>query len=275
LVYFESFIDAEALIAYLEQARRRFDVDISHCLVAAGALLMLENPPMNRFSAGRRLYQRKGVSVTFSMKRKALDRAAKLATVKMRVEPGETFRGFCERINSLIAVERSGERTYADKEFDVFEAMPRPLMRTGVALVKLLDYYNLLPASFIDNDPLYTSMFVANLGSLGMNPGFHHLYEWGTCPAFLMAGKIEDRPVVAEGRLAVRKILHVRWTYDERIDDGLNARFGLATAQRALENPFEYFGCLADDGSDARALDRGGEPPQRFSEASAATRVAG
>ena len=275
VVYFDSFIDAEALLSYLPKAKEKFDVDMSHCLVAAAAVTMQENPTMNRFSIGRRLYQRKGVFITFSMKRKALDRVAKLATVKLQLEPGETFRSFCERINAKIGVERSGKRTYSDQEFDVFEAMPRPVLRLGVSLMKAADYFNLLPGSFIENDPLYTSMFVANLGSLDMRAGYHHLYEYGSCSAFLMAGKVEPRPVVIDGRVAVRDILHIRWTYDERMDDGLNARFGLNTVQRVLENPCEYLGCLSEDGSDARPLDSTKELAPRLSAASAGARAAG
>ena len=74
---------------------------------------------------------------------------------------------------------------------------------------------------------------------------------------FMMTGKIEDRPAVVDGQVVVRKTLHIRWSYDERIDDGLNARFGINAVHRALENPFEYFGCLAHDGSDRRPLDAG------------------
>jgi hypothetical protein len=275
VVYFDSFIDAEALLSYLPKAKEKFDVDISHCLVAAIAITMHEQPTMNRFSVGRRLYQRKGVFVTFSMKRRALDRVAKLATVKMQFDPGEAFRAFCERVNAKIGVERSPTRTYADREFDVFEAMPRPVLRGGVALMRLADYFNLLPGSFIENDPMYTSVFVANLGSLDMRAGYHHLYEYGTCSAFLMAGKIEPRPVVVDGRVVARDILHIRWTYDERMDDGLNARFGLAATQRVLENPYEYFGCLSDDGSDARPLGAPREAVRRLSEASVGARAAG
>jgi hypothetical protein len=275
LVYFETFIDAEALLSYVAEARKNFDVDISHCLVATALVQLHQHPTLNRFSLGHRLYQRKGVFVTFSMKRKALDRAAKLATVKMSLVPGETFRELCERINARIGIERSGARTYADKEFDVFEATPRPLLRAGIRLVKALDYYNLLPASFIENDPLYTGLFVANLGSLNMGPGFHHLYEWGTCSGFMMAGRIEERPVVIDGRVVVRKILPIRWTYDERVDDGLNARYPLDTAERVLANPYEYLGCLRDDGTDARPLDSPPETAPRFNEASVATRAAG
>jgi hypothetical protein len=254
VVYFDSYVNADRLLAYLDEARKRFDVDLTHCLAASALLTMLDNPSMNRFVAGRRLYQRRQAYVTFSMKRKAMDRAAKLATVKVAYQSGETFREFCERVNRLITVERSGERTYADKEFDLFNALPRPLLRAGVTILKLLDYYNLLPASYIENDPLYTSMFVANLGSLGMAPGYHHLYEYGTCSVFTMAGKIEDLPVVEDGRVVARKTLHLRFTYDERMDDGLNAHHGIRSYCRALEQPYETFGCLAADASDARPL---------------------
>jgi hypothetical protein len=104
---------------------------------------------------------------------------------------------------------------------------------------------------------MYTSIFLANLGSLDMDPGYHHLYEWGNCPLFMMVGRIQDRPVVVDGELVVRKTLHIRWSYDERIDDGLNARFGIESVKRALEDPFVFLGCLEADGSDARPLDKG------------------
>ena len=256
VVYFDSYADVEDLLQYIERCERKFNVDISHCLVAAAMIGLAENPKMNRFSTGRRLYQRRGCAVTFSMKRKQLDTEAKLATVKLEAIPGETFAGLCERINSRVNVERSGQRTYADKEFDLLSAIPRPVLRFAVSTLRQLDYFNILPAGFIANDAMYTSMFIANLGSLGMDAGFHHLYEWGNCPLFMMAGKIEDRPVVRDGELCVRKQIHIRWSYDERIDDGLNARFGIDSVVNALEHPFDYFGCLAGDGSDARPLDR-------------------
>jgi hypothetical protein len=132
--------------------------------------------------------------------------------------------------------------------------IPRPVLWVAVRVLKTLDYYNLLPGGFIENDPLYTSMFCANLGSLKMGAGYHHLYEWGTCSAFAMVGQIEDRAVAREGKVEVRKILPIRFSYDERIDDGLNARFGIQTFVGCLERPFECFGCLAEDGSDARPL---------------------
>ena len=89
-----------------------------------------------------------------------------------------------------------------------------------------------------------------------MRAGFHHLYEWGNCPLFMMVGKIEDRPVVEDGKVVVQKTMHIRWTYDERIDDGLTSSYGMAAARKLLENPYEYLGCIKEDGSDVRALDK-------------------
>jgi len=254
VVYFDSYVDAEQLLAYLEKAGPKFGCDISHCLVASGFISLTRNPTMNRFSLGGRLYDRNGIHISFSMKRTQGDRGAKLSVVKLQLQENETFRQLCERINAGIRVERSGARTYADKEFDLMGRIPRPVLWLGVRVLKTLDYHNLLPASFIANDPLYTSMFCANLGSLQMGAGYHHLYEWGTCSLFLMAGQIEDRPVARNGVVEVRKVLHIRFTYDERIDDGLNARFGIRAVLDGLERPFDYFGCLAEDGSDARPL---------------------
>jgi hypothetical protein len=242
VVYFDTYVDAEQLLEYIEAARDQFHVDIAHCLVGAAIKGLQENPPMNRFVVGRRVYQRKGQQVSFSMKRKKLDREAKLATVKITAQDGESFRDLCARIADKVGEERSEKRTYSDKEFDLFLAIPRPVLRLAVKFMFWLDYHNLLPHAFIKDDPLYTSMFIANLGSLKMGAAIHHLYEWGNCPLFLMAGMIEERPVVRDGELAVRKILHLRWSYDERIDDGLNARFGIDSVKRVLENPFEELG---------------------------------
>jgi len=256
VVYFDEYVDAENLVAYAREAETAFgtDVDITHCVVAGCAFGFVENPNMNQFVMGYRLYARDGVWLSFSMKRKKLDKSAKLSVVKQLVRPEMTFRQFCEEINEKIGVERSGKKTYADREYDMFTLIPRPLLHRLVKVFRQFDYWNLLPGSFITNDPMYTSMFIANLGSLKMGAGFHHLYEWGTCPLFLMVGQIEDRPVVRDGEVVVRPILHLRFSYDERVDDGLTAGQGIRTLKEVLENPREALGCLDANGEDAWSL---------------------
>jgi len=242
VVYFDDYVKADALLDYIDRVRTHYHVDIIHCLVAAAARGLQDNPRMNQFILGRRLYARNHVAVTFSAKRKKMDKEAKLAAVKLYFDDKEPFDSICHRINEKLGIERSETRTYTDKELGIMTRLPRPLLRAAIAFVGWADYHGLLPAGFIKNDGFYTSMFIANLGSVGMRAGYHHLYEYGSCPLFMMVGKIEDRPTVVEGQVVPVKTLHIRWSYDERIDDGLTSSYGMATVRNALEHPDEYFG---------------------------------
>jgi len=246
VVYYDDFARADELERYLKEVGTRFHADMTHAIVAAVAAGLRKTPSMNRFAVGRRLYQRKGVWVTFSMKRQKLNRAAKLTAVKREVPESQTFKQLCDSLNDNIKVERSDAVTYVDKEVNLLASIPRPVMRLGVKLLKGLDYYGLLPAGFIKNDAMFTSVFAANLGSLGMKAGYHHLYEWGTCPLFLMIGRTEERAFVENGQVVIRRVIPLRFTYDERIDDGLNAGHGIQGVIDVLENPFELLGCTAD-----------------------------
>ncbi len=257
VVYFDTYARADTLMRYIAEASQQFEVDITHCLVGAVAVGLAENPKMNRFVVGRRLYQRSERQITFSMKRQKLGRDAKLSAVKMTMGETETFRELCERINGEIKTERSGKKTYADKEFDVLDRLPRAALDAAVSLLKGLDHYGALPAPFIAGDAMYTSVVIANLGSLGMNAGYHHLYEWGNCPLFMMAGKTEKRALINDqDEVEAVSVIPIRWSYDERIDDGLNARFGIEAVNTVLEDPYTYLGCVAADGSDAVRLRR-------------------
>lgn len=260
-VTFDTRVDATALVAYLERADAAFGAHLTHAVVAAVLAGLAEVPRMNRFVVGQRLYQRRGEWVTFSMKRSRLDPKAKLAMVKLRGVPGESFRELVGRIDAEIGVQRSDAVTHEDREYGWFDRFPRVVLQVAVRLLRWLDARSLLPAGFVEGDGLFTSVVVANLGSLGMGPAYHHLYEWGNCPLFLTVGAIEPQPVVVDGRLEIRPVLPLRWTYDERIDDGLNARFGIDAVVAVLEHPDERLGCLASDGADRVPIDRGRVAP--------------
>jgi hypothetical protein len=254
VVFFDAAVDARPLLAYLPEARAAFGADMTHCVVAACEIGLASTPRMNRFVVGRRLYQRTGRSVTFAMKRALrdgrVDRRSSLATVKLRTDTLPDFPALVAAVDAQITENRSGRRTAADREYSLFDLLPRGALDAAAGLLRWLDHHNLLPGFFIANDPLYTSMFVANLGSLQMGAGYHHLYEYGTCPLFLMVGHVEDRVVVgADGTPTVRPTLPLRFTFDERIDDGLNARHGIDAVCRVLSDPARWLGGLGPPGT--------------------------
>lgn len=247
VVYYEDKIRAEKLIEYLGNTKERFHCDVTHAYVAALNVAIAESPTMDQFVLGRRIYRRKERSITFSMKRVALDKKAKIAVVRMPMRNEENFASMCERINSKINHQRSGKKTHSDKEYQLFDILPRSALRSFVWLFRALDYVNLLPYAFTKEDALYTSAVVANLGSLNMGAGFHHLYEWGTASVFAMVGKIEDQAVVEDGKVVPGKVLTVRYSYDERIDDGLSTRQAIWRVNEILSDPETHLGCLSED----------------------------
>jgi hypothetical protein len=249
VVYYEDHVVADNLIAYLAEAKPKLGVDITHCAVAALNAAIGENPQMDQFVIGHRLYRRKERAITFSMKREAMNKKAKLAVVRMPMQDAESFAGLVGRINEQIGQQRSGKKTHADKEYALFDLMPRTGLRFFTWLFNTLDYVNLLPYAFTKEDALYSSAVVANLGSLGMAPGYHHLYEWGTSSVFMMVGRLEQRPWVIDGEVRATNILQIRYSYDERIDDGLSTKAAILRVNEILSDPARHLGCLEDDPS--------------------------
>ena len=105
-------------------------------------------------------------------------------------------------------------------------------------LMRAADYLGLLPRSMIEPDPLFCSVFLANLGSVGYPAGYHHLWEYGTASIFGVMGKITPR----EGG---RRKIDVCWTYDERIEDGLYSYLSLEMIRDRLNDPESLVPALA------------------------------
>jgi hypothetical protein len=233
LVLFAQAIDAEPALAHLEElnAERLPERRITffHLLLRSIALALHERPRLNRFTAGGRLWQRDGVWITFSAKR-ALDDNAPILTVKRRFDPDESLDEMVDGILERLGAGRKGKRTQSDNEMDLMLRLPSPLIRVLMWLARKADALGLYPRSMIEPDPLFTSAFVANLGSVGLAAGYHHLWEYGNCGIFCVLGKFTPG---ADGRRRVE----LKWSYDERVDDGFYAAGSLERVRERLEHP--------------------------------------
>lgn len=191
--------------------------------------VMHERPGVNRFVAGGRLWQRRGVWVTFSAKMEMLD-GAPLVTVKHEFPPDESLGDMLSGLLGNLRERRTGRRSQSDKEVDLALLAPPSLIRAGLVVLGLANRWGLLPKSMIDPDPMFTSIYVANLGSVGLEAGYHHVWEYGTASMFATLGKVYER------HDGVRCV-DVCYTYDERIEDGLHVAITLAEVKDRFENP--------------------------------------
>jgi len=234
LFYMMQDIEVEAALAFLEKrnAERPDDrpITLFHLFLRACAQALYLRPGVNRFVKGGKLWQRDGEWITFSAKKEIKD-GSPLITVKNRFHPTEeSLDEMVDGIYNRLSFGRSGKKTTSDKEVNLMLYMPGFVIRFILALVGLADRFGVLPRKMIDGDPLFTSIFIANLGSIDYPAGFHHLWEYGTASLFGVMGRIEPG---AEGR---RKIT-AAWTYDERIEDGLYSYFSLECIRERIENP--------------------------------------
>jgi pyruvate/2-oxoglutarate dehydrogenase complex dihydrolipoamide acyltransferase (E2) component len=240
IIYFEQNIDVTKVLHYLEERKRRgaqpeitfFQVLLSSMLRAA-----YHWPKMNRYVAGKRIYQRKKIGLSFAVK-KMMREDASMTVVKKEFEGHETLFEVAKCVSEGISIGRGKKLTKAEKEMKLIDFVPGFLVSFFIWLQRRLDGYNLLPGSLTRDDPLYTSIFVANLGSFGLDAPFHHLFEHGTAPIFAAIGNVQKKPMVDENNQVVaRDVVCIRYSFDERITDGFYCAQALGEFAQTLQTP--------------------------------------
>jgi hypothetical protein len=197
-------------------------ITLFHLVLWAIVQTLAERPRLNRFVMNHRLYQRRGIWLSYSAK-KAFDDESPVFVVKKEFDPGWSFGELVDHVHGDVAEGRSSRPSAVDKELSLLLRMPLFLLKWFVSLARWLDRHNLMPFSMIRTDPMYASMFIANLGSLKLEAAFHHNYEWGTIPIFVTIGRIDGDQML------------LRWTFDERIEDGLYCARALERLRERLE----------------------------------------
>ena len=226
-------------LAWLGQANadREKKISIFHVLLAAGVRTLALRPEANRFIVGRRIYQRRTIDLSFVVKRELSEEAGE-TTVKITFDPRSTIADVVERVSSAVKEIRQSSTSRDEGAAAIVAKLPRSLIRLAFWALRTLDYFGLLPASFIKGDALYASVFLANLGSIGLDAVFHHMYEWGNASFFVTIGRPKKEPVVDErGELRVEDVLDLKFSLDERITDGVYFQATINFLSDLIENP--------------------------------------
>lgn len=243
VVMHEARYDLSRTLPWLERynATHQRRATLFHLLLFAFARTLHQRIGLNRFVSARRVYQREKVQLSFAAKKEFRDDAP-FVTVKLDFAADDNFEAHVERIAGSVERARGGAKTTVDSELKLALALPDFLLRVVMGMLRWLDRVNLMPSSMIKSDPMYTSMFVANLGSIGIGGAFHHLFEWGTCSLFAAVGKVDKMLFIVDGKPEVRDGVTVSWTFDERINDGFYCASSLQIAQKIVEDPDAHAG---------------------------------
>jgi len=121
---------------------------------------------------------------------------------------------------------------------DIVCKLPQWMINAIVKTVLWLDKHGWAPDFLIGSDPNHASIFLSNLGSIGLPGGYHHLVNWGTNSCFIVVGKIYTKAEYdSDGNVDVHEVVPLGITLDERIADGYYYSGTVALVKELLEHP--------------------------------------
>ena len=211
---------------------------ILHLIVAAYVRTVTMRPGINRFVAGRRLFARNEIQVVLSVKRNPSISATE-TSIKVSFSPTDTVFDVYRRLTSAMD-EVQADLTVSPPEriAGSLMRMPRFLLRMAMAGIRVLDYFDWLPRSWLEASPFHASLEVLDLGSLGIMPADPHIPDFGTVSAALAFGaKRKVMEPGAEGRGVERHYVDYRVACDGRIADSYYFASALKCLKYFLKNP--------------------------------------
>ena len=240
--FFEESFEITKVDRYIRQKRKEglTDFGITHVLLAAYVRGIAKYPQLNRFISGQKVYSR-GNDIQYCMViKKEMNVDSPDTSIKVHLTPYDTAKDVYEKLNAAV------EKVKATKELDsnldglimAFNLIPGVVLKFTVWLLKFLDYFGLLPKFLLELSPFHGSLFFTSMGSLGIPPIYHHLYDFGNLPIFGAFGmKRKAVEVLEDGTVVQKKYIDVKFVLDERIVDGYYYATFFKYFRRLLAHP--------------------------------------
>ena len=239
---FEESFEITKVERYIRQKRREglTDFGITHVLLAAYVRGVAKYPQLNRFISGQKVYSR-GEDIQYCMViKKEMTVDSPDTSIKVHLNPRDTAADVYNKLNAAVESVKSTKEL--DSNFDalmiVLNLIPGVFMKFTVWLLKFLDYFGLLPRFLLELSPFHGSLFFTSMGSLGIKPIYHHLYDFGNLPVFGAFGmKRKAYEVQEDGSVVQKKYIDVKFVTDERIVDGYYYATFFKYFSRLMRNP--------------------------------------
>ena len=213
-------------------------ISVLHVFIAAYIRAIAMRPGINRFCSGQKIYHRNTIEVNMAVK-KEMSLDAPDTMIKVRFEPTDTITDVYEKFNAVVEkATAEGSNTDFDKTARWLTRLPGILFRATVRLLEFLDYHGWLPQALLDVSPFHGSMIITSMGSLGIPPIYHHLYNFGNLPVFISYGlKYHKNVINASGAVERRTMIDVKVVTDERICDGFYFASALKLIRKFVASP--------------------------------------
>jgi len=237
-VYFKQDIALKYLDEYIDRkAEEGIRLSYMNIIYAAIVRIIGERPRLNRFAMNGALYQRDKIYVSLVIKKSLTDDGVE-TPLKLKFNGDENIFEIKEKLDATIEKNKDVEASNkTDKLVSILSAIPSGLIRAIVKFLMFLDKHGIMPKKIIEASPFHTSVFLTNVGSLGIDSIYHHIYNFGTTSMFFSMGKKKKSYIYEDEEFKEEKCITLAFVGDERICDGYYYASSFKLLSKYLKKP--------------------------------------
>ena len=237
-VYFKQDIALKHLDEYIDRkAEEGIRLSYMNIIYAAIVRIIGERPRLNRFAMNGALYQRNKIYVSLVIKKSLTDDGVE-TPLKLKFNGDENIFEIKEKLDATIEKNKDVKAANkTDKLVSILSAIPSGLIRVIVKFLMFLDKHGIMPKKIIEASPFHTSVFLTNVGSLGIDSIYHHIYNFGTTSMFFSMGKKKKSFIYEDEEFKQEKSITLAFVGDERICDGYYYASSFKLLNKYLKKP--------------------------------------
>ena len=237
-VYFKQDIILKDMDAYIDKkAEEGIKLSYMNIIYAALVRILAERPYLNRFAMNGSLFARNKIYVSLAIKKNFSDEGQE-TTIKLPFDGTENIFEVKEKLDSAIEKNKDNSTSNnTDILAKAFSLVPNGAIRVAIKILSFLDRHGAMPKAVISASPFHTSVFLTNVGSLGIDSIYHHLYNFGTTSMFFAMGKKKKSYVYDDDEIHEEKCITIAFVGDERICDGYYYATSFKLLSKYLKKP--------------------------------------
>lgn len=235
-------LDMENVEKYIKekQAAGLKGFGMLHIFVAAYVRTVSQRPGINRFISRQKIFARNNIEVIMTIK-KEMALNAEETVIKVYPDADATAEDVFHLLNAAINENKGvgGDESDFDGITRVINYIPGLLLKFTIWCLKTMDYFGVMPKALLKISPFHGSLVITSMGSLGIPPVYHHLYDFGNAPLFISFGaKRRENVLNEDGSVKKKAFVDYRIVTDERICDGHYYASALKYMKKLLKNPY-------------------------------------
>jgi len=238
--FFSFKIDLTAVNEYINKRNAEnpeYKYNLFQCIIAAALKTITLRSKLSIFIHDRKMYKRNEISAAFTVKQEFSDNGGEVLAF-IHSKPDWTIDDLHNEIHRQLL--KLKNKSYVDEStgiMDKFNQLPKFISRPIVSAICHLEKKGMILPALVETDPYHSTVNFANLGSIGLPSGYHHLTNWGTTSMFIVIGKADRMPFYENDQVVFKDAVELNITMDERIADGFYFSKSMKMMQYFLQHP--------------------------------------